>query len=199
MARESFDQMGYKTHEGCRVNYGILHGNSTVVLIKSGAGGNCKGFENKHLKMAMRLHDVLGCSVICASNPCDWDKTYQVDKTMITQYAAHRGFLEYEVYLVGTSDGAYQILDLAKELPQTKKLLGVNPSMGGFERFLEKLQALPQVEKHLVYGTKDHEVEYLPLLKKANVSCLHLHTVEEADHQFTHRLEEYVALGDLLR
>ena len=51
------------------IDYGFIKGNNSIVFIKSGLGGDCFGYENKYLKIALRLKERYGCSVIVASNP----------------------------------------------------------------------------------------------------------------------------------
>ena len=193
-----FDQTCRKTYQGSRIQYGILRGNAQIVLIKSGTGGSCRGYEDKYLKMALRLRERRGYSVICASNPDDCDATYPADKKIIADYAREQGFEEYQVYGIGVSDGAYQVLQLAATLPQTQKLLLINPSTAGADDFIVKLQAVSQIEKHLVYGTLDDEFACLSQLNAANVPNTEIRTVPGADHRFTALSAELIALADVL-
>lgn len=190
---ENFDM---KQQKG-GVRYGILRGGSTVVLIKSGFGGTCRGTKDKHLKMAQRLRQ-RGYSVICASNPYDRDNTLKADEKILREYVAAQAFSDFDLYLVGISDGADHILQLAQKFPQTKKLLAINPSSVSAEDLLAKLSRLPQPEKHFVYGAEDEEFDRVAMLRSADVPNLHLAVVEGADHQFTHMLETYLSLADLL-
>ncbi len=193
-----FDQTRRKTCQGSKLQYGILRGNATIVLIKSGVGGSCKGHGDKYLKMALRLRERRGFSVICASNPDDCDASFPTDKQAITDYAREQGFEDYQAYGIGMSDGAYQILQLAAVLPQTQQLLLINPSTVGIEDFIAKLQALPRIEKHLVYGTLDDEFACVSQLKAANLPNIEIRTVPGADHRFTDMSAELIALADIL-
>ncbi len=198
MADVNFNEIVRKTCDGCRITYGIIHGNETVVLIKSGAGKPCRGSKNKHLKMALWLNQQYGYSVICASNPYDCDQTFHIDKKVLCNYVKQQGFEKFNVYLVGTSDGADQILFLAKEIPQTEKLLCINHSAVSFNDLVKKLMQTPKVEKIFVYGTQDDEVEHASLLKDENIPNLKIITVEGANHGFTGMIDEYIALAKLL-
>ena len=67
--RQGYDRTTRKTVAGEVIHYGILHGNEEIVFIKVGADGSIRGYQDKYLKMAHRVHERLGATVICASNP----------------------------------------------------------------------------------------------------------------------------------
>ena len=54
--------------DGLQIGYGLIHGNDRIVIIKAGAGGSYTGFEEKYLRIARRLHDAYGCTVLSLSN-----------------------------------------------------------------------------------------------------------------------------------
>ena len=111
-----------------KIEYGILFGNEKIVFIKVGAGGNIRGYQDKYLRMAHRIHDKIGSTVICASNPEDIEYNEQVlaDKSKIVDVAKELSLSDYKVYMFGTSDGAYYNFLLAKEVTETVKILCVN-------------------------------------------------------------------------
>jgi hypothetical protein len=91
------------------------------VFIKSGAYGGIKRYEDKYLKIAYRLHERMGATVICASNP---EVSHSVlDEKAIRWVASQLNLSGYELYFVGTSDGGYQNLILASRFPETVKFL----------------------------------------------------------------------------
>ena len=100
--------------------------------------------------------------------------------------------------MFGTSDGAYRNLLLAKEIPQTIKLVCVNTSTFDFDDLKERLLETSQIHKTLVYGDRDDEYIYFADFKKLNLSNLTLFVIEGADHEFRGMLEEYIALIDLI-
>lgn len=192
----SYDKVVKKTVEGEAVHYGLIVGNEKIVFIKTGAGGSIKGYKDKYLNMAHRIHDRMGATVLCASNP-DVDHR-AVDKAMISQMASEINGSGCEVYFVGVSDGAYHNLVLAKEIPETVKVLGINTSRKTAEDFKEKVCALAHVKTILVYGTKDYESDIVPTLQEFAGDNLEIIPVEGADHQFHGMPEEFIALTDLL-
>lgn len=181
------------------VRYGLVYGNENIVFIKTGAGGGIRGYQDKYLRIAYSLHDRLGATVICASNPeLDYEDQLAADRAMISHIAAKSSFDEYKVLLFGTSDGAYQNLILAQQIPQTEKWLGINTSLISTEDFEEKLQAIPNVQKIVVYGTEDDDFECVPVLHNLNCDNLEIITIEGADHEFTGMVEEFIGLAEIL-
>jgi alpha/beta superfamily hydrolase len=99
---------------------------------------------------------------------------------------------------VGTSDGGYQNLRLAQQMPQARKILGINTSLIDADDLAAHLKKLSYVEKVLVYGTKDEAFHCIPILQAAGCENLEIITVEGANHEFTDMVNEFIALIDLL-
>ncbi len=205
MSRLNYDKRTTKTVSGEKISYGIVYGNEKIVFIKRGAGDDLKGYQNKYPRMAHRIHQRLGATVICASNPDVDHQVQQVpDIRMISQVATDCGFTDYSVYLIGISDGAYNNLLLAQAVPQVGRLLNINtsPKMCDNKSDLydleNRLQQLASVHKTLVYGTEDEEYCYVPYLKTLDCDNLEILTVDGADHEFTGMVDEFIALIDLL-
>ena len=122
------------------IDYRIILGNEKIVFIKAGAGGSACGFENKYLRMAERIHKNLGCTVICASNP---DVPHSdIDEKEIRWLIFEMELSGFELYFIGTSDGAYHNLSLAKRFPETKKWVGINTSFIDASDLSKKLLSL---------------------------------------------------------
>lgn len=183
--------------DGEKVEYKIIFGNNNIVFIKAGAGGNVRGYKDKYLQMAKRIHDRIGATVICASNP---DAPHvNFDEQEIRWVALEQGFETFNLFLWGTSDGSYQNLSLAKRFPETVKWIGVNSSFITFADFEEKLQDLIGVKKILVYGTEDDEYDAIfpALMAKEDESQKTLF-VEGADHCFSDMLPQFIQTIDLV-
>lgn len=196
--RLSYDYIASKTIASEKIRYGILYGNNKIVFIKVGADGSIRGYQDKYLKMAHRVHDRLGATVICASNPYIKHGHLEADRAMISKVVADCGFADYEVYFVGASDGGYHNLLLAQQMPHAVKLLGINASLIDKDDFVEKLHKIPNVKKILVYGTEDDDYEFVPTLQALECENLEIITVEGVDHEFTGMVDEYIALIDLI-
>lgn len=65
----NFDRILSKTVDYEKIKYGILFGNEKIVFIKVGAFGKIDGHKDKYIRMAHRIHDRIGATVICSSNP----------------------------------------------------------------------------------------------------------------------------------
>lgn len=183
--------------DGEKVEYKIIFGNDNIVFIKAGAGGNVRGYKNKYFQIAKRVHDRIGATVICASNP---DAPHEnIDEQEIRWVASERGFESFNLYFWGTSDGAYQNLSLAKRFPETVKWIGVNSSFITFADFEEKLQDLPSVKKILVYGTEDDEYDIVfPALTTKKDKNRKFHFIEGAEHRFSNMLPQFIQTIDLV-
>ncbi len=194
----NYDKVVRKKIETETINYGIISGNEKIVFIKVGADGNIKGYKNKYLKMAHRVHEKTGATVICASNPYIENGYVAADKEMILKVVNEMNFSEYTVSFFGTSDGAYHNLSLAQEISGVIKILCVNPSSVNLDDLEKKLLKLSSVNKILVYGSKDDEYSSLLHLKELNCENLELITIDGADHEFKGMSEEYITLIDML-
>lgn len=195
-----FDSTIFKlSQNGKRIDYGIMQGNEKIVFIKSGAGSDYKGYQDKYVKMALRLHARGGYTVISASNPGTNESTFDVDKAVIEEYIIERGFKKYELNLVGASNGAYQNVFLANQLNNVKKTLNINmPLMINFQKAMSMLLKLGETEKIFVYGTADPSADYIPFLETMKMPNFKVVCINGADHQFIGMLDEFIALSDLI-
>ena len=192
---QNMKQVVAKDVGGEKVEYYIAWGNEKIVFIKAGAGGSARGFQDKYIKMAERINERMGATVVCASNLCVPQEG--VDEEAIRWVISEKGFVDFEVYFVGTSDGAYKNLSLAKKFPQTVKTLGINASYITIEGLMDKLKDLPNVDKVLICGTKDIDsMVYVEPIQKAGIPKLKIQLVEGADHKFVGMLDEIISLVD---
>lgn len=194
----NYDEILSKTIDEEEINYGIIYGNEKIVFIKVGADGNIRGYKCKYLKMACKVHESLGATVVCASNPFIEQGHLEADEAIITKIASQINCCDYEVYFVGTSDGAHHNLALAKKVPQTVKILSINTSMVDLQDLKDRLYELPKIKKILVYGTKDELFHCVPSLENMRCDNLEVKVIHGADHEFKGMLEEYISLIDLL-
>ena len=190
-----FDKIIHKTLDEESVDYGFIFGNNKIVFIKAGAGGGIPGYQDKYLRMANKVHERLGATVICSSN---YEKSLPTDKEAIEWCARYLKLKDAELYFVGVSDGADQCITLSRNAP-TKKLLCINPSFVPGHDPSNRLIIRSKVEKIFVYGTKDVEGhELVPKLMEREIPNFEIRWVEDADHEFTGMVDEFVSLIDLL-
>ena len=181
---------------GEKFNYHFVFGNEKIVFIKAGAGGSERGYEDKYIKMAERIHERTGATVITASNPID-PICEPLDAEEIRWVVKELGLASFELYLVGVSDGAYLNLEFASHFHETVKWIGINTSYTEISDLEERLNALSSVSKLMIYGTKDDDFdEVAPKLSEMNCDDFVMEFIDGADHNFTGMLDEFVALAD---
>lgn len=198
MSNLSYPRLINKMVDGEKIEYGIIYGNNKIVFIKVGADGNIRGYQDKYLKMAHSVHNRIGATVICASNPYIEFGHIDADRSIISTIVQDCRFADYEVRFVGTSDGAYHNLLLAKEISQTTKLIGINTSTFGFPDLKNRLFEIPNVKKILVYGERDDEYMYVPSLNELKLTNLQVVSVKGADHEFTGMVDKFISFIDLI-
>ena len=181
---------------GEKFNYHFVLGNEKIVFIKAGAGGSERGYEDKYIKLAERINERTGATVITASNPID-PICDAPDAQEILWVVNRMGFEHFELCFVGVSDGAYLNLELASHFHETVKWIGINTSYIEISDLEERLNALPFVSKLMIYGTKDDDFdELVPKLSEMNCDDFVMEFIDGADHNFTGMLDEFVALAD---
>lgn len=196
----NYDMILSKTVDYVKIHYGILFGNEKIVFIKVGASGNIRGYQDKYLKLAHRVHERIGATVICASN-CDLDGKMQlkIDKALIKKVITDRGLDNYELYFVGTSDGGEHSLKLSQQFPETVKFLGLNSSWRNIDDFIERIRSLSHVKKTFVYGAMDDDFDdIVPRLKALECDNLEIVILDGVDHDFTGKVDDFIALIDLI-
>ena len=200
MANLKYDKILSITIGDEKIKYGILFGNEKIVFIKVGADGNIRGYQDKYLKMAHRVHDRIGATVICASNPYVSEHAHvKSDKALIHKLIAECAFENYEMYFVGTSDGGYHSLLLAQQFSQTVQYLGINSSHKGIEDFAKRILSLSRVQKILVYGRDDEDFDKdFPTMNALACDNLEIVVLDDVDHDFTDKVDDFIALVDLL-
>ena len=181
--------------DGLRIEYGLIHGNDRIVVIKAGAGGNYIGSEEKYLKMARLFHDTYGCTVLCLSNHAN-DSFERGDAAVIWELIADMGG-EVELYYIGNSNGSTQGLLTATKYFAFQRMVLVNmPLMLNFHRIKEALTRA-DTEIRFVYGEKDPSISYVPFLRNAslkegNLARTEIVTVDGADHNFAGMTDVFI-------
>ena len=190
-----FDKIIHKTLVEESVDYGFVFGNNKIIFIKAGTGGGIYGYQDKYLKMAHRVHERLGATVICSSN---YEKCLRMDKKAIEWCEKCLKPANAELYFVGVSDGADQCITLAGNVP-SKKLLCINPSFVPEHDPSDRLIICSKTDKIFVYGTKDEEgCEIAPELLARKIPNFEIKWAEGADHEFHGMIDEFISLIDLI-
>ena len=183
--------------DGLKIEYGLIHGNNRVVIIKAGAGGSYIGYEEKYLKIARRLYDTHGCTVLCLSNYAS-DSFERGDVAVIRELLAGMGG-EIQLYYVGNSNGSTQGLLNATQYFDFRRMVLVNmPLMMNFHKIKEALTRVDN-ETRFVYGEKDPSISYVHFLRNAgkkegNLARVEILTVKGADHNFAGMTDAFLEL-----
>lgn len=181
--------------DGLTTEYGLMHGNDRIVIIKAGAGGSYTGFEEKYLRIARRLHDAYGCTVLCLSNHAN-DSFERGDAAVIRELIAEMGG-EVELYYIGNSNGSTQGLLTATKYFAFRRMVLVNmPLMLNFHRIKEALTRT-DTEIRFVYGEGDPSISYVPFLgnasaKEGSLARTEIVTVDGADHNFAGMTDAFI-------
>ena len=180
------------------IDYGFFKGGGSVVLIKTGLGGNCMGYENKYLHMAAYLQERYHCSVIVASNPNDGREHTEADRQAIERFAVQNGDPFSNLFFFGHSNGGVKGLALANSGVHFEKMILVNmPLMINPHKTKRYLTAIPQAKVLAVYGEHDPSFPYVPFID-GRYDNLELLRIPEADHNFLGLADEFLHLSDWL-
>jgi len=193
-----FDYISECSSEDLVVDYGCIRGNEIIVYIKAGLGGDYLGFEDKYLRMAHRLHDRYGCSVISASNPESKNRKIDVDREIILRFIQKENITKPRMYFFGHSNGCVKGLELAASGIGFDRMILVNmPLMINFHKTKRWIKEIPDTEIIAIFGEKDPSYMYVPFLDKF-ASNLKTVIIPGADHNFANRLDEFISFSDML-
>ncbi|MBR5516572.1 MAG: hypothetical protein IKU53_01245 [Firmicutes bacterium] len=183
------------------IQYGIIDGNSTILLIKGGQGADILGYNDKYLKIAFNVNKKYGCTVITASNK-EFSGANSLEPTMrmIEKYCEGRNFTHYKVFYMGVSNGALLGSWYSFKYPEIKKLLLINSPIKArnYHYVIGGLEASEAEKITLVYGKEDFSYPYVSLLNPLFIikENIHFEEVEGADHHFAGKLDEFMALPE---
>lgn len=191
-----FDMQFSKRFEDITIiDYGIVEGDNTIVFVKAGQDGSVNGYKDKYIKMARRLNEKYGCSVICSSNPFDGNNPLDNAFEVIEEYANR--FDDYQVYYLGYSNGALIGAWFGNNYPKIKRFALVNgPLMYNYHKTKEQAIAFNGERLTFVYGSLDQSIDYVGLLKKVTSDKVHLEVIEGMDHHFSQSMEEFLSLPE---
>jgi pimeloyl-ACP methyl ester carboxylesterase len=191
-----FDKTVSQIIDGYELKYGALHGNENIFFIKCGAGGSIPGYDEKYLKIAHRLHDRLGATVICSAYPYPSEEyLLEYDVDLINKFISKFNF-KAKLNFIGSSRGAYVGLTYFSKRFDFSNMLLVNmPLMINFHKSIEALSEISQKRVIFVYGEHDPSASYIPYLRLHHGEIL---TVSGADHTFTDMTDDFIALSDLI-
>lgn len=172
------------------IDYGIVEGNNIIVFIKTGQNGSLYGYQNKYIKMAKRLNQKYGCSVICSSNPFDGNNPLDNAMVIIEDYA--KRFDDYKIYYLGYSNGALIGAWFGVKYPKIKRMALVNgPLMYNLHKTKEGALSFKGESINFIYGEHDQSIGYIELLKSIENDKIKVFIEEGQDHHFSKSEEDF--------
>lgn len=172
------------------IDYGIVEGNNIIVFIKAWQNGSLYGYQNKYIKMAKRLNQKYGCSVICSSNPFDGNNPLDNAMVIIEDYA--KRFDDYKIYYLGYSNGALIGAWFGVKYPKIKRMALVNgPLMYNLHKTKEGALSFKGESINFIYGEHDQSIGYVELLKSIENDKIKVFIEEGQDHHFSKSEEDF--------
>lgn len=193
MDKTDFDQVITKPFEEKIIEYGIIKGNNTVFFTKAGANGTMCGYQNKYLNMALNLHKKYGYSVVCSSNPYTSQESIGQGISVIEEFIKS----PYQIYYFGHSNGAVMGARNAFKYPQIKRLVLVNgPLMLNWIQTRKGIENFKGEKMAFIYGDNDPSYMLTGILRLAINPVKSVHIIQNADHNFTDMLSEFINLPE---
>lgn len=184
-----FDFVLERDAGGAKIEYGVLRGGADTVFIKAGRGGTYRGEGDKYLRFAAFLRERYGVSAVCAANPEECRSQYGADISAL--YEVARG----DIYLWGTSDGAFRCIDIAERADIRRAMLVNMPLMINFYKNKERLKRFPAGKFAFAFGEHDASMRFTPFL--SSLGC-GLTVLSGAGHVLDITDEEAEIFGKLI-
>lgn len=181
------------------IDYGILYGNNKILFIKVGYDGDMYGYENKYLKMAIKINEKYGYTVIVSSNPIPADQKNPLDNALnvINDYAYEKNFPNFEILYFGYSNGALIGAQYGYLYSEIKKMTLVNaPLMYNWHKTKKGIQNFAGEKIVLVYGSLDQSFKYTGLITPLTNDKIKLEIINGQDHLFSKDTFEFENLPE---
>ncbi len=182
------------------LDYGFIFAENRqkIFLIKAGQGGSIYGYENKYLKLAIKLRDLYGFSVVCASTQtCAINQMEQLFDVLQKELRVGE---ETIIYFMGTSKGGSIGCLESASFPQISRFLIINPPLIiNIVEIFRTAKTFSGEMMHFVFGALDPSVQLGKKLKRLyerkNVRVI---VVPGQDHYFSQNNFDLLELVQLL-
>ena len=179
------------------IDYGIVDGNSTIIFVKAGQNGSVCGYKNKYIRLARKLNEKYGCSVICSSNPYDGNNPLDNAFEIVEDYVRSKNYAEYRLYYIGYSAGATIGVKFAVNYTQIQRLLLVNAPLRNIGLINKNVPNFKGEKLTFAYGTKDVSYSKIDLLESLKaINNIQISIVEGADHHFSQNEDDFFLLPE---
>lgn len=185
-----------KFDDKINIDYGIVNGNNTILFIKAGQDGSMYGYENKYLKIAKRINDKYGFTVISSSNPFDGRNPLDNAMEVIEEYSKER-FEDYNIYYMGHSNGGLIGAWYGNQYKKIKRMLLINaPLMYNWHKTKEGIKKFTGELVSMIYGEYDQSIQFTELLKPLLNESIKLNIIKNEDHHFKNNMEDFLSLPE---
>lgn len=188
------------------IEHGIIYGNSRILLIKVGQNGDIRGYRDKYILLAKKMNLKYGVTVIVASNPFDGKNHLQTTFELIQALCRKKNIADYadcKVFYFGVSAGATMAALYGYKYNFSSVMLVNLPLLRNQMHILSGLEALCENKDtqkvFIVYGMLDASYIYSGILNSLiDKGMAELIEVDEANHNFKGKTEEFMSLPELL-
>ena len=178
------------------MNFGLMEGKDTLLIVKTGSGGNI--YSNKYLKLSERIKLMYNAAVIVSDNPLNVCPEENLALTLeIAKNYQKKNSINLVYYFGVSKSGQYAAMFAYKYKWITKWIALNMPIFINWHRSKQGLEQLSQSQQmFLIFGEKDPSypyVEIIDTLKKENIKKI---IVPNADHNFSSSIEEFIMLPE---
>lgn len=182
--------------ENIIINYGIIKGNNKILFIKAGQDGSMYGYENKYLRIAKRINEKYGYTVIASSNPFDGRNPLDNAMEVIEEYCKDK-FDDYDIYYMGHSNGGLIGAWFGNNYEKIRKMLLINaPLMYNWHKTKDGIKKFNGELVSLIYGEFDQSIKYTELLLPLTNEKIKLNIIKNEDHHFKNDMEDFLSLPE---
>lgn len=161
-----------------------------VLLVLTGLGGSLSGYGEKYIKIAQRASREYGFTTSVAAVTEDvWaDKERAFDEIFSRTCSAAS-----TAYIMGSSAGASLALWYAHKYKNVAKVLCINPVLNvNLPLTVKGMNEFKGEKIYIVSGNCDPSFAWTKMIKCTN--NVEVRILENVDHFFTGKLEEFIAL-----
>ena len=193
-----FDLNLQREYFNTNIKYGIIKGNSQIVLIKPGQDGSLRGYDDKYIKIAKALNLKYNFTVICSSNPYDFKHNPLEDAIdLIRNYISDNNIENPYVIYIGNSIGGMLGARYGYLYPEIKKMLLINiPLLKNCDLILSGLRKFTGDKVSIVYGSEDASIKYVKFFDNIDNENIKYHIIDGENHNFSNNKYDFKKLPD---
>ena len=181
---KDFDYLFEHDYYGKTLQYGIMNGSNKILLIKPGLDGSVVGDNGKYYNLAKYINKKYGYTVVCTNNPQDKENDPLKDAVeVIDSYCSFMNYKDYEIFYLGSSNGAVIGAINAYKHISIKRLLLINPPLFiNYHKIEYGIENFKGNKITFIFGELDPSTKYVELLDLFKMDKLSYHILEGEDH-----------------